>query len=272
MALEVEVLPDADAVAERGAQIVASAAALAVANRGRFTLAVSGGRTPWAMFAALYGRMPWDKVTIFQVDERIAPEDDPDRNLTQLQRSLPPGGAADVRPMPVWAEDLEAVLRGDRHEPLEIGRPARRRRERAGPGRLGERAHEVLEAGGLGHEQEACLGRADHERMGDVAGPVDEGTRGRLDHPAADPERELALDDVEPLVFAPVDVQRRAGALRREMLDDGDAAVGRLARRLDRREDAEEPERLALIRAQCDRLDGGGFCGAHAFSLPIGET
>jgi len=109
MALEVEVLPDADAVAERGAQIVASAAALAVANRGRFTLAVSGGRTPWAMFAALYGRMPWDKVTIFQVDERIAPEDDPDRNLTQLQRSLPPGGAADVRPMPVWAEDLEAA-------------------------------------------------------------------------------------------------------------------------------------------------------------------
>ena len=107
MALEVEVLPDADAVAERGAQIVASTAALAVANGDRFTFAVSGGRTPWAMFAALYGRMPWEKVTIFQVDERIAPEDDPDRNLTQLQRALPPGGAADVRPMPVWAEDLE---------------------------------------------------------------------------------------------------------------------------------------------------------------------
>ena len=61
------------------------------------------------MFEALYGRMPWEKVTIFQVDERIAPEDDPDRNLTQLQRALPPGGAADVRPMPVWADDLEAA-------------------------------------------------------------------------------------------------------------------------------------------------------------------
>ena len=35
-----------------------------------------------AMFAALYGRMPWEKVTIFQVDERIAPDGDPDRNLT----------------------------------------------------------------------------------------------------------------------------------------------------------------------------------------------
>jgi 6-phosphogluconolactonase len=109
MALEMEILADADAVAERGAQIVGSAAALAVANRDRFTFAVSGGRTPWRMFEALYGRMPWEKVTIFQVDERIAPEDDPDRNLTQLQRALPPGGAADVRPMPVWADDLEAA-------------------------------------------------------------------------------------------------------------------------------------------------------------------
>ena len=109
MALEVEVLPHPDAVAERGAQIVAAAAAVAIATRDRFEFAVSGGRTPWAMFAALAGRMPWEKATIFQVDERIAPDDDSDRNLTQLQRSLPPGGAADVRAMPVWAEDLDAA-------------------------------------------------------------------------------------------------------------------------------------------------------------------
>jgi len=109
MSLEVEVLAHAQAVAERGAEIVADAAAAAVAEHGRFTFAVSGGHTPWAMFAALYGRMPWDKVTIFQVDERIAPDGDPDRNLTQLQRSLPPGGAADVRPLPVWAVDLAAA-------------------------------------------------------------------------------------------------------------------------------------------------------------------
>ena len=108
MALEIEVLPDPDAVAERGAQVVAAAAAVAVAARDRFMFAVSGGRTPWAMFANLAGRMPWEKVTIFQVDERIAPEGDADRNLTQLGRSLPPGGAADVRAMPVWAEDPEA--------------------------------------------------------------------------------------------------------------------------------------------------------------------
>ena len=109
MPLEIEVLDDAQAVAERGAEIVAAAAEAAVAERGRFTFAVSGGRTPWAMFAGLYGRLPWEKVTIFQVDERIAPEGDPDRNLTQLQRSLPPGRAADIRALPVWAEDLDTA-------------------------------------------------------------------------------------------------------------------------------------------------------------------
>ena len=109
MALAVEILPDAQAVAERGAEIVASAAADAVTQRGLFSLAVSGGRTPWAMFAALSGRMPWEKVTIFQVDERVAPDGDPDRNLTQLQRSLPPSGGVDVRPMPVTADDLEGA-------------------------------------------------------------------------------------------------------------------------------------------------------------------
>jgi 6-phosphogluconolactonase len=107
MALEVEVLPDPESVARRGAEIVSERASAAVTERGRFTFAVSGGRTPWAMFAELAGKLPWEKVTIFQVDERVAPDGDPDRNLTQLVRSLPPGGAADVRAMPVDASDLD---------------------------------------------------------------------------------------------------------------------------------------------------------------------
>jgi 6-phosphogluconolactonase len=107
MGLEIEVLPEAEAVARRGAEVVAASAAAAVGDHGDFTFAVSGGKTPWAMFAHLAGKIPWEKVTIFQVDERVAPEGDPDRNLTQLTRSLPPGGAADVRAMPVEADDLE---------------------------------------------------------------------------------------------------------------------------------------------------------------------
>jgi 6-phosphogluconolactonase len=64
------------------------------------------------MFAALYGRVRWETVTIFQVDERVAPDGDPDRNLTHLKRSLPAGGAADVRAMPVWSGDLDAAAAG----------------------------------------------------------------------------------------------------------------------------------------------------------------
>src|SRR5207249_612512 len=82
--------------AERGAEYVAAQAKAAIEDHGRFTFAVSGGHTPWAMFAHLTGRMPWEKVSIYQVDERVAPDGDPDRNLTHLRASLPPGGAADV--------------------------------------------------------------------------------------------------------------------------------------------------------------------------------
>lgn len=109
MALEIEILADAGAVAQRGAEYVAERARAAVDDRGRFTLAVSGGHTPWAMFAHLFGKMPWEKVTIYQVDERVAPDGDPDRNLTHLRASLPPGGAAEVRAMPVEADDLEGA-------------------------------------------------------------------------------------------------------------------------------------------------------------------
>lgn len=107
MGLAVEVLADPAAVARRGAEVVSAAAAEAIDARGRFTFAVSGGRTPWAMFAELPAALPWEKITIFQVDERVAPDGDADRNLTHLLASLPPGAAADVRPMPVDADELE---------------------------------------------------------------------------------------------------------------------------------------------------------------------
>jgi 6-phosphogluconolactonase len=109
VALPIEILPDARAVAERAAEYVAEQAQNAIADHGWFTFAVSGGRTPWAMFALLGGKLPWEKVTIYQVDERVAPDGDPDRNLTHLRASLPPGGAADVRAMPVEAHDLETA-------------------------------------------------------------------------------------------------------------------------------------------------------------------
>jgi len=106
---KLESLADADAVARAGAAFVAERARAAVAARGSFYFAVSGGHTPWAMFAELASlTVPWDKVVIYQVDERVAPPDDPDRNLVHLTKSL--GSApAQVRAMPVNSSDLAAA-------------------------------------------------------------------------------------------------------------------------------------------------------------------
>jgi 6-phosphogluconolactonase len=103
----VQVLGTPDEVAREAARYVAAQAREAVAERGRFTFAVSGGHTPWAMFAALADEdMPWADVELFQVDERVAPAGDPDRNLTHLRESI--GSVpARVHPMPVNDADLQ---------------------------------------------------------------------------------------------------------------------------------------------------------------------
>ena len=107
--LPIEILPDANAVEARAAELVADHARDAVADHGRFTFALSGGTTPWAMFAHLARTLPWDRVTLYQVDERVAPRGHEDRNLTLLERSLPPEVDVDLRAMPVEAADLEAA-------------------------------------------------------------------------------------------------------------------------------------------------------------------
>jgi 6-phosphogluconolactonase len=108
--MNLEVLADDDAVALRGAAIIASDAREAVATRGRFVFAVSGGRTPWKMLRALAREdMPWDSVHVVQVDERIAPAGHEDRNFTHLRESLlelVPLLSSQVHGMPVEAADL----------------------------------------------------------------------------------------------------------------------------------------------------------------------
>jgi 6-phosphogluconolactonase len=82
----------------------------AVAERGSFSLALSGGRTPLPMYEALADAdLPWGATTVFQVDERVAPAGDPDRNLTHIVLALPPALQGRLRPMPVGEEDLEAA-------------------------------------------------------------------------------------------------------------------------------------------------------------------
>ena len=117
--MKLEVHGDADAVARAAAGIIASEARAAVAARGRFVMAVSGGRTPWAMLRALTAEedIPWAAVHVAQVDERIAPAGHPDRNLTHLCEALrkAPLGAGQIAAMPVDAAHLAgAALRYER--------------------------------------------------------------------------------------------------------------------------------------------------------------
>src|ERR1700739_1172444 len=109
--MKIVVQADAHQAAKAGAEFIAIKAREAVAARGRFVMAVSGGRVPWNMFRLLVeASMPWNSVHLVQVDERVAPEGDPDRNLTHLDESLLdfiPLLPAQVHAMPVNEKDLE---------------------------------------------------------------------------------------------------------------------------------------------------------------------
>jgi 6-phosphogluconolactonase len=99
--------------APRAADLIAAAAREAVAERGSFSLAVSGGRTPWGMLAILsdHEEMPWAETTLFQVDERVAAPGSQDRNLTHIVLALSMENQAAIRPMPVTQRDLDAAAR-----------------------------------------------------------------------------------------------------------------------------------------------------------------
>lgn len=103
------VFDDLDALSSAAAGYVADLAKSSVDDDGTFHFAVSGGKSPWQMFGVLTTlEMPWDRTVVWQVDERVAPADDPDRNLAHLRESLS-GTPADVRPMPVDDDDLDAA-------------------------------------------------------------------------------------------------------------------------------------------------------------------
>lgn len=111
--MRIEILDDAEAACRHAAELIAAAARSAVAARGRFVLALSGGATPRPMYRAL-GReeLPWPAVEIVQIDERVAPADNPDRNLLHIKENLL--STAPLRPeqihgMPVELPDLNVA-------------------------------------------------------------------------------------------------------------------------------------------------------------------
>ena len=107
------VLRDADEAAEWAAGMIAAALRDAVTARSRASLALSGGRSPWAMMGMLFARdLPWTAVDLLQVDERVAPDGDERRNLTHIEqlRHGTPAERARMHAIPV-AEGADAAAR-----------------------------------------------------------------------------------------------------------------------------------------------------------------
>jgi 6-phosphogluconolactonase len=111
--MNLEVFADDESAAQAAAKFIAAAAQAGVAARGQFVMAVSGGRTPWIMLRALAGeKLPWEHIHVVQVDERVAPAGNQDRNLTHLRESLldhSPLRPEHIHPMPVDLPDLETA-------------------------------------------------------------------------------------------------------------------------------------------------------------------
>ena len=87
------VLADRDALAWEAAARVAGAGQAAVRERGRFTLALSGGNTPRELYQLLamsewLVRVPWEATDVFWADERCVPPDHPDSNYGAARAAL----------------------------------------------------------------------------------------------------------------------------------------------------------------------------------------
>ena len=126
--IRVEVLPDPGSVGEHAADLIAEAIRRAISEERRFAWAISGGETPAPMFRRLGAlELPWHLIDTWQVDERVAPPDDPDRNRSRQRRELPAEALDGVRWMPVEDDDLEeaaaryAATLPDRFDVVHLG-------------------------------------------------------------------------------------------------------------------------------------------------------
>jgi 6-phosphogluconolactonase len=85
---KVEVLPDQAALIQRALELTLSKIQTAIQERGRFTIALSGGSTPKPLYEAIATQqLPWDKIHVFWGDERYVPPEHPDSNQLMARRA-----------------------------------------------------------------------------------------------------------------------------------------------------------------------------------------
>lgn len=121
-------------------QHIAASLQLAIGQRGRALLAVSGGKSPIALFECLREQaLDWRAVTVILVDERCVPHDHADSNTALVRQHLLQGPAAAARLVPFFDE---------------------------------------LPAGDLNDEALSDLARRSNERLADLDWPLDVGILG----------------------------------------------------------------------------------------------
>ncbi len=107
MESDIVIMPDRHTLAHRAARIFAASAAEGVEARGRFSVALSGGSTPRALYRLLAEepyreQIPWSTVHLFWGDERIAPPGDRGSNYRLAQEAL-------IARSPIPAENIHRI-------------------------------------------------------------------------------------------------------------------------------------------------------------------
>lgn len=128
---KIKIFPDAESLISGAADFIAETAIRALAERGRFTLALSGGNTPKPVYARLAtaayrDRLDWNKIEIFFGDERCVPPDNPQSNYLMVRKTLldqvpiPAGNVHRMRgeeepekAAAAYADDLQRLFGGD---------------------------------------------------------------------------------------------------------------------------------------------------------------
>jgi 6-phosphogluconolactonase len=117
--MRVEVCTDSAAAASRAAELLVGHIERAIVAREVAAVALSGGRTPAGMLRELAAAsIDWQRVHVFQVDERLVAEDDERRNVRTIRVAFAQSGipARQLHAMPVGRAAPEAAAAAYAHE------------------------------------------------------------------------------------------------------------------------------------------------------------